>query len=85
MKGLESRCQMSCENKVLWKVFGRALERVMWKITPEEHYKYHKHNLNCEVSKLATCIIHETEEKSMQIVALKPLIFKQIGNFFNSW
>jgi hypothetical protein len=45
---------------------------------------YHKHNFNCEVNSSTTYIIHEAEEKSMQIVALKPLDFKQIGNFFNS-
>jgi len=32
--------QMSYKNKVLWKVFGRTLERAMWKIAPEEHYKW---------------------------------------------
>jgi len=45
---------------------------------------YHKDSISCEVSKSATRIIHEADEKSRQIVALKPLDFRQIGDFFNS-
>jgi len=45
---------------------------------------YHKDSFSCEVNKSATHIMHESDEKSRQIVALKPLDFKQIGDFFNS-
>jgi hypothetical protein len=45
--------------------------------------EYHKQNFNCKVNNSATYIIREADEKSTQIVGLKPLDFKQIRNFFN--